>query len=152
MTPKFLSLLGGLILFGSWVTQTTLYERWNNKVASLDRAESLYIVTLSSVFVIESVPNREGDMEYGLFRLGLDYMVRGLPENTQKEWQEKLLRTGDKELNDFGSQLMDFIDRDKATLEAWKTNFLAIFMSLYIVGSALIILGQYLELRDNRKG
>jgi hypothetical protein len=145
MMPKLLSLVGGLILFGSWVAQTTLYDRWNDKAGSMDRAESVYIVTLSAVFVIQSVPHSVGDGNVTLFRLGLDYMIRGLPSDAQADWRRRLLQTNDDDINNFGIQLMEYIDREKTSLERWKAGFLWLFIALYIAGSVLLILGQYGE-------
>ena len=150
MRSKLLSLVGGLILFGSWVAQTTLYERWNDKTASMDRAESVYIVTLSGVFVMQSVPREVGEYNVTLFRLGLDYMIRGLPNGAKADWSKRLLETKDDDLNHFGIQLMEFVEREKTSLERWKAGFRWLFVALYVVGSVLLILGQYGELRDSR--
>jgi hypothetical protein len=130
MMPKLLSIAGGLILFGSWVTQTTLYERWKDKVASMDRADSIYVTMLSSVFILQSFPRigeGEGhffeDYNYMLFKIGLDYMVRGLPRRARIKWSKQLSSTQRDDFNTFGLSLMEHVRKERVSLEKWKVFF-----------------------------
>ena len=146
MVPTLLSLVGGLIVFSSWVAQMTLYDRWKDKKDLLDKAESIYIVTLSGVFVIQAGSERVAFWKKEVFRLGLSYMIRGLPTKARANWEERLGKIEDDGMNEFGSQLMTYITERMVSLEKWKARFQWLFIALYILGSVLLILGQYVEL------
>ena len=140
-----LTLIGASMLLGSWIIQSTLYDYWDKRQASLDRAESIYIGCLSSTFVLNAIheiapkgrmPERWTNEN---FRLGLGYMVRGLSDAGQKHWSDTLDQAQDDDLNNVGSGLMDAVSEEQKSIERWRGRSRWLFILSYVIGSILVV-------------
>ena len=151
MQPGSLSLVGGLVLLVSWMVQSTLYDYWDKRQSSLDRAESIYIACLSSTFTMNAIQEiapkgkSPGLWNNENFRLGLGYMVRGLAEREQKKWSDSLADAPDEKLNDVGSQLMKAVTADQKSIEMWRSRSRWLFIVSYVLGSVIVVIAETLK-------
>lgn len=148
MQPSTWSLVGGLILLGSWVVQSTLYDYWDGRQSSLDRAESIYIACLSSTFTMnaiqETAPKGKsaGTWNTENFRLGLGYMVRGLAESEQKKLSDSLDEAPDEKLNEVGLKIMEVVTAEQKAIETWRSRSRWLFIVSYVIGSVIVVIAE----------
>ena len=151
MQPSTWSLVGGVILLLSWVVQSTLYDYWDGRQSSLDRAESIYIACLSSTFTMNAIQEvapkgkSSGMWNNENFRLGLGYMVRGLGESEQKKWSDSLEEAPDEKLNDVGIKLMEVVTAEQKAIERWRGRSRWLFIGTYVVGSVIVVISETLK-------
>jgi len=142
------SLIGGLILLVSWVVQSTLYDYWDKRQSSLDRAESIYIACLSSTFTMNAIQEiapkgkSPGIWNNENFRLGLGYMVRGLAEEEQKKWSDSLADAPDEKLNDVGLKLMEAVTTEQKAIERSRSRSRWLFIISYVLGSVMVVIAE----------
>jgi hypothetical protein len=145
------SLIGGVILLVSWVVQSTLYDYWDGRQSSLDRAESIYIACLSSTFTMNAIQEiapkgkSSGMWNNENFRLGLSYMVRGLAESEQKKWSDSLADAPDEKLNDVGIKLMEAVTAAQKSIERWRGRSRWLFIISYVLGSVIVVIAETLK-------
>ncbi len=146
-----LSLMGGLVLLISWVTQSTLYDYWDKRQSSLERAEAIYIACLSSTFTMNAIqeiaPKGIGSGQWNNenFRLGLRYMVQGFSGEEQKHWSSALDQAKDDDLNNMGTGLMDAVSCQQKSIEKWRSRSRWIFIVSYVIGSILVVIAESLK-------
>lgn len=151
MQPSTWSLIGGVILLASWVVQSTLYDHWDGRQSSLDRAESIYIACLSSTFTMNAIQEiapkgkSSGMWDNENFRLGLGYMVRGLSESEQKKWSDSIDKAPDEKLNDVGSKLMEAVSTEQKSIERWRSRSRWFFILSYVLGSVIVVIAETLK-------
>jgi hypothetical protein len=145
-----LTLIGGLVLLISWVVQSTLYDYWNQRLSSLERAESIYIACLSSTFTMNAIqeiaPKGKGSGLWNNenFRLGLNYMLKGLSDAGQKRWSNTL-NAQDADLNKVGSGLMEEVSSQQKLIHRWKARSRWLFIMSYVVGSIAVVVAESLK-------
>ena len=145
------SLVGGLILLVSWLSQSMLYDYWDQRQSSLDRAESIYIACLSSTFTMNAIQEiapkgkSSGMWNNENFRLGLGYMVGGLSEDEKKKWSDSVSETPDEKLNDVGLKLMDVVRAEQTSIERWRSRSRWLFILSYLLGSVVVVIAESLK-------
>ncbi len=151
MHPNTLSLIGGLVLLISWIVQSTLYDYWDQRQSSLERAESIYIACLSSTFTMNAIQEiapkgkSAGQWNNENFRLGLGYMMRGLSKQGQKHWSGALEQARDDDLNNVGSGLMDVVSGEQKSIERWRGRSRWLFILCYVIGSIVVVAAESLK-------
>jgi len=151
MHPNILSLIGGLILLISWIVQSTLYDYWDKRQGSLERAESIYIACLSNTFTMDAIqeiaPKGKSPQMWNTenFRLGLSYMVRGLSEEDQKHWSDTVQKAQDNDLNSIGAGLMNVVTNEQKSIERWRSRSRWLFILSYVIGSMIVVVAESLK-------
>jgi hypothetical protein len=142
--PKWMTILGGLILLLSWGTENTLYHFWNSRDSELKQAEMIYYTFLSGTFTINAIQEHGGSALWGTesFRLGLDRIIRGLPKPEQTTWLDSLSSIPEDKLNDFGVSIMKEVESQQNRIESWERLSRWSFLLAYVIGSALLILAE----------
>ncbi len=139
---KWLTILGAIVLLGSWMIEKTLHEEWDSRQRSLQRAEFIYLIFLASSFTMDALPdsptkNQFNDMN---FRTGLSYMAQGLPEDMKAKFESKISSSSD--LNAVGTELMKAIEHEAQIIKQREGFSRLVFMALYVLGTVLILISE----------
>jgi len=142
---RWLPIAGAIILFLSWLSERTVYERWSSNERSLERAESIYLTFLASSFAMDAIPKADAKYNEMNFSVGLSYMARALPEDLGKDWEERIAAS--ENLNQTGLDLMAAVENRKAAIERNEAVWWWFFMSLYGLGSGLVLLSDLFKIQ-----
>jgi hypothetical protein len=148
MKAQTLSLIGGLILLGSWITQSTLYDYWSRRSSQLQQAEVIYLSFLSNSFILNAIEDTSKSAGYWNtmnFRTGLNYMIQGLPTAQRAKWDEMMTAIEADQLNSFGATLMTEIESQEQFIERWQTQSRWMFIITYVIGAIVLIIAERLK-------
>jgi hypothetical protein len=135
---KWLSVIGAIVLLGSWTIEKTLLDSWESREHSLQNAEMVYSIFLASSLTMNAIPKSDGFFNEMNFRTGLNNMTHAFPDDVAEKWNSRIAASTD--LNKIGIELMSAVEQEEKLIQRGKSLSRWIFMALYLFGSILIFL------------
>lgn len=155
-----LSILGALLLLSAWLTQQFLFDKWAERVATIDRAQSDFYTYQSNnslfnvLFEIASPSKRTSLRHFQTrnYQFGLTHLRKALSEERLKKLDNKIAqKTREmsylKDLASIQAELeiiQDEFEKEKEDIEQSKHSAQKVFWLLYLLGSTTMLLGNLL--------
>ncbi len=160
LASRFITILGGLIVFSSWTIKSTVEAHWIELQRDIEVATQIYYPFLSSTYVMNLIqdaqgyfPEGEDDIPWAFlnYKQGLQELARGLPEREEQVWMDSLSAAQDDyALVRYSSRLMRDINDQTAVIKQKRRHVATVAGIMYALGSVLIITGQFREFRSAR--
>lgn len=156
---RFLTILGGVIVFASWTVKSTVQARWDGLKSDLDNAVQVYYPFLSSTYGMNLVQDALGYFPEGEeinwtflnYKRGLQELARGLPPEEERQWMDSLrVAQDDWALVRISEALMNEIDAQTRLVKARQRRVGMLSTLIYALGSVLIFVGQFREFKGTR--
>lgn len=162
------SVLGSVILLGSWAVQQLLFNNWNAKLSKLGSAESVFHAYRASdglfralrVIAPQAIIDREQLKSYENGLSVLRQVVDGKIYDASRSRTIETLPEDIKfeELSAHGKILVEFdamqraLVQERSELSSRKQIAETVFLTLYIFGTLVLIGSGAIKLVDMRKG
>lgn len=159
---KILSLMGGLLLFFSWLAQQFLYDKWKSRLDKIAGARSAFQTyqsnnalfnAISQLTPVKDQPQLR-NLQIGNYRFGLEEIraafseerLRNLKKKIQKRVEHYQKQSGEfAEIQGELEVIQSELAAETKEIERAKVKAQRILWGLYVVGTVILLVGELIK-------